>query len=148
MNNPLLIIAGILSCIAAALHIAIIIGGPDWYRFFGAGEKMALLAEQGKIYPAVVTSIIAGVLTLWGLYAFSAANLIPKLPLLRVALIVITTIYLVRGLGGFLAYAFQDLGYIGELGPRFIFWSSLLCTVYGVVHLVGLLKVWPELSGH
>ena len=27
--------------IAALLHVACIVGGPAWYRFFGAGERMA-----------------------------------------------------------------------------------------------------------
>ena len=33
--NKLLFFGGILSGIAALLHITIIIGGPKWYRFFG-----------------------------------------------------------------------------------------------------------------
>lgn len=36
-----------LSAIAALLHVGIIIGGPSWYRFFGAGERMARAAAAG-----------------------------------------------------------------------------------------------------
>jgi hypothetical protein len=39
--NFWLVGGGILSAIAALLHAAVIAGGPDWYRFFGAGEEMA-----------------------------------------------------------------------------------------------------------
>jgi len=46
MNVDYLKFAGTLSFIASALHIAIIIGGPSWYRFFGAGESMASMAER------------------------------------------------------------------------------------------------------
>ncbi len=42
-NTPL-IIGGYLSFVAALLHISCIFGGPEWYRFFGAGERMATLA--------------------------------------------------------------------------------------------------------
>jgi hypothetical protein len=40
LNRPLLW-GGALSLVAALLHIAIIVGGPAWYRFFGAGEALA-----------------------------------------------------------------------------------------------------------
>ena len=47
MREPFLILAGSLSGLAALLHVAAIVGGPDWYRFFGAGEGMAGAAERG-----------------------------------------------------------------------------------------------------
>ena len=37
-RNPALVTGGLLSVAASLLHIGCIIGGPDWYRFFGAGE--------------------------------------------------------------------------------------------------------------
>ena len=61
-----LIIAAVFSFTAALLHIAIIFGGANWYRLFGAGEGMAKMAESGSFYPIVVTAIIACILTLWG----------------------------------------------------------------------------------
>lgn len=39
--NLSLVFAAALSAIAASLHLAIIVGGPAWYRFFGAGERFA-----------------------------------------------------------------------------------------------------------
>ena len=36
-GNPWLIAGGAMSAAAAAVHLAAIVGGPDWYRFFGAG---------------------------------------------------------------------------------------------------------------
>ena len=61
-SNKWLIAAGALSAIAAPLHVAIIINGPDWYRFFGAGEAMARAAERGSARPAVITIGIAAIL--------------------------------------------------------------------------------------
>ena len=98
MRNPWLIAGGWLSLAASLLHIGCIIGGPAWYRFFGAGEAMARAAERGEIYPALVTFGISIILAIWAAYAFAGAGLIGRLPLMRTALVAISAIYLVRGL--------------------------------------------------
>ena len=67
--NKQLFIAGCLSYIASLLHLACIFGGPEWYLFLGAGEKMAQLAVAGDPYPTKVTLGIAAILAAWGLYA-------------------------------------------------------------------------------
>ena len=96
--NVFLIVAGTLNAIVAILHIGCIYYGAPWYRFFGAGEQMAVLAEQGSLQPTLITSGIVLVLSIWSLYAFSAAGIIFRLPLIRVALILITLVYLARGI--------------------------------------------------
>ncbi len=138
--NIFLIIAGTLSAIAAVLHIGCIVLGAPWYRFFGAGEKMAVLAEQGSLQPTIITSIIVLVLSIWSLYAFSAAGLIFRLPLVRLALILITLVYLVRGIGGFFLINSRM-----ENSPEFWLWSSVVCLVFGAFHLVGLIQRWEIL---
>ena len=69
MSNPWLIAGGWLSLAVSALHIGCILGGPDWYRFFGAGEQMARMAERGEAYPTMVTLGIAAILAIWAAYA-------------------------------------------------------------------------------
>lgn len=91
--NVFLIVAGTLSVIAAILHLGCIYFWASWYRFFGAGEQMALLSEQGSIQPTLITSRIVLVLSIWSIYVFSAAGIIFKLPLIRLALVLITFIY-------------------------------------------------------
>jgi hypothetical protein len=49
--NIMLITAGLLSLSAALLHLICIYFGASWYRYLGAGEKMAEMAEQGSKYP-------------------------------------------------------------------------------------------------
>ena len=93
-------------------------GGPDWYRFFGAGERMARAA-----------------------YAFAGAGLLPRLPLMRLALVLISAIYLLRGSVLFLALAVNW----GGVTP-FTIWSSLIVLVYGVAYAVGTWKAWPMLG--
>ena len=78
IGDRLLLFGGGLTGVASLLHVAIILGGPDWYRFFGAGERMARLAARGSTYPTVLTASIAVVLGLWTLYALSGAGLIRR----------------------------------------------------------------------
>lgn len=136
-----LAIAGALSAAAAILHIGVIIGGPDWYRFFGAGERMARMAEQGSWTPALVTLAIAAILAIWSAYAFAGAGLIRRLPLMRTALVLISTIYLLRGLALVPALAFNWNGV-----TAFTIWSSSIVLAYGLVHAVGTWRAWPRLS--
>jgi hypothetical protein len=138
-NIPLAV-GALLSAVAALLHLGIIAGGPAWYRFFGAGERFARAAAQGRRYPAVVTLGIAAVLSTWSAYALAGAGVIGALPFLKVALVAITAVYLVRGV----AFAPLVLAKGGAITP-FVVWSSVICFGYGVVHLVGLVQRWPVL---
>jgi hypothetical protein len=138
--NVFLIVAGTLSAVAAILHLGCIYFGASWYRFFGAGEQMALLSEQGSIQPTLITSVIVLVLSIWSMYAFSAAGVIFKLPLIRLALVLITLIYLARGIAGF----FLINSPMGR-SPEFWIWSSAICLSFGIVHLIGLKRQWVSL---
>lgn len=139
--NPWLITGGVLSALAALLHIGVIAGGPDWYRFFGAGEGMAILAERGSIRPTLITLGIAAVLAIWAAYAFSGAGLLPRLPLLRTGLVVISAIYLLRGLVLVPALVLNWSGV-----TPFVLWSSLIVLAYGIAYAVGTWIAWPTLS--
>lgn len=138
-NLPL-IVGAALSTIAALLHVCIVFGGPAWYRFFGAGERMASGAAAGHLYPPIVTLLIASVLGVWAAYALSGAGVLQPLPLLSIVLPAITGVYLVRGLAALALFFFAR-----ERLSAFWVWSSLICLGFGVVHLVGLVQVWPGL---
>ena len=137
-RNAFLIAGALLSALAAALHVGCIVFGAPWYRFFGAGERMAQMAIAGNWYPTVVTAAIAFVLAMWSLYALSGAGVIRALPLLRLALCAITAIYLLRGL------VIVPLVVLGKSTP-FWWWSSMICLLIGSVHLAGLSQVWARL---
>lgn len=139
-NQPL-ILGAILSAIAALLHLGCIIFGAPWYRFLGAGEQMAQLAESGSSQPSIITLIITSILGIWSLYALSGAGVIRKLPLLRTGLCVITAIYLIRG-----TVFFPLMAYFPDNSPLFWIVSSSICFFYGVVHLIGLRQVWHKLN--
>ena len=108
IGDRLLLSGGALTGAASLLHLGIILGGPDWYRFFGAGEHMARLAARGSIYPSVITAGIAAILGVWTLYALSGAGLIRRLPFLPLALPLIAAVYLTRGILGVPAVLLVD----------------------------------------
>jgi len=106
----------------------------------GAGEHMQKMVANGRWYPTMVTLIIAAMLSVWSLYALSGAGLIHKLPFVRLALVTITAVYLLR------AVAFPVLTtYIPGNTTTFWYWSSAICFVFGIVHLIGLCQVWSQL---
>jgi hypothetical protein len=139
--NPWLISGGVLSALASLLHIGCILGGPAWYRFFGAGERMAQMAGRGDWRATVVTLGIASVLAVWSAYAFSGAGLLPRLPLMRLALVLICGVYLLRGL-----VLLPLLVLKPALVTPFVVWSSVIVLIYGLVHAVGLWTAWPQLG--
>jgi len=145
MNLDFLVMAGLLNFFAAAAHIAIILGGASWYRFFGAGEAMAQMAEQNLLRPTLVTLSIAILLAVWGAYALSGAGLIVKLPLLKIALIAITAVYFGRGVIGLVAPFVSNHPDIRQNSTRFWVLSSLICLFIGGVHLKGIVDSWPVL---
>jgi hypothetical protein len=138
--NILLIVAGTFSAIAALIHLGCIYFGASWYRFFGAGEHMAVMSEQGSVQPTVITSAITIVLVIWSFYAYSAAGLLTRLPLVRTILVIVSTVYLLRALVGFFLIN-HPLGRSAE----FWMWSSSICLVIAMVHIMGLKQVWTSL---
>lgn len=136
-----LLIGGGLSVAAALLHIACIFGGPDWYRFFGAGEGMARAAARGDWQPTLITLFIAAVLLIWAAYAFAGAGTLPRLPLLRTGLVTITAIYLLRGLIFVPLHLWRP-----QHTDSFAIWSSLIVFIYGAVYAIGTVKAWRYLA--
>ncbi|MBE1301346.1 MAG: hypothetical protein GJ680_15760 [Alteromonadaceae bacterium] len=145
-DSKYLIIAGVLSFIASALHIAIIFGGAKWYLFFGAGEAMAELAESGSHYPTIVTSGIAVILFIWGLYCLSGAGVILRLPLLRTVLVIVTFVYLSRGIAGLVLPWVTEHPAVTQNSIAFWMISSVICCFFGFIHLMGLIKKWRALG--
>jgi uncharacterized membrane protein YecN with MAPEG domain len=140
-HEPWLVAAAVLSGVASALHLATIAGGAPWYRFLGAGERMARLAEAGSLRPALITLAIAGVLATWSAYALAGAGLIPHLPLMRTALVTITAIYLLRGL-----VLVPALVLNGGRATPFLWWSSLIVLAFGIAYAIGTFRAWPALE--
>lgn len=138
--NPWLLAGAAASAIAAILHIGCIIFGASWYRFLGAGEDMVQMVEAGRILPHAITVIIALVLFVWAAYASAAAGKQLPLPAIRWVVLVITAIYLLRAIAGFLIDAPQS-----GRSQVFWWWSSSICLAIAALHGFGLREVWQRL---
>jgi hypothetical protein len=136
-----LLLAGWLSVAASALHLAAILGGPAWYRALGAGEEMAEASARGLLTPTLITLFIAAVLAVWAAYAFSSAGWLPRLPLTRTALVAISTVLLLRGLGVPLMTAWRP-----DLSTTFIATTAVIVTAYGAVFATGTVLAWTRLA--
>ena len=141
MTNGWLFAGGVLSGIASILHLGCIVGGPAWYRFFGAGERIARMAERDMIEPTIVTLFIAAVLAGWSVYALSGAGVLRGLPLLRPILVAICAVYLLRA-----AALPVMLATMHERSATFLVWSSAIVLVIGMVHAIGLWTGWARLG--
>ena len=139
--NPWLLAAGAGSLAASAAHVACILGGADWYRFLGAVNRMAAAVERGAMLPNVITASIAGVLLVWALIAFSAAGLIVRLPLLRIALVLISAVLLLRAAGIFVPSL-----WLPEHTPTFRAVSSAAVLALSACFAIGTFAAWPSLS--
>jgi uncharacterized membrane protein YgdD (TMEM256/DUF423 family) len=143
VNNKPLLVAAFLCAVAALLHVGCIVFGGDWYRFFGAGEEMASMAEQGLWYPSIVTAVIVGILLIWSLYGLSGAGVIKRLPLTKLALVIISSIFLLRGVS---FVGLMPLFPYKESENSLTFWlvSSGICLFIGSLFAIGTYQQWSR----
>ena len=102
---------------------------------------MARAAARGDLQPTLITLAIATILLVWAAYAFSGAGLVPRLPLLRTGLVVITAIYLLRGLVFVPLHMWRP-----QHSDSFAIWSSLIVLAYGAAYAAGTFKAWRHLA--
>ena len=147
-GDRLLAYGGWITGAAALLHVAMIAGGADWYRFFGAGEQMARNAERGSIFPAVVTACIAAILGVWALYGLSGGGVIRRLPFLRLAVTLIAAVYLARGILGIPLVMMIDDPYMNQLKAKMTFMvvTSAICVALGLCYAIGAARLWKTPS--
>ncbi len=134
--NFWLVIGGCLSILAGVLHLVIIVKGANWFKFFGAGEKIVALSEKGSWIPGGITFLIALVLIVWGLYAFSGAGLMVELPHLKLVIQIIAIVYLLRGLVILPIYIYDK-----SKVNWFVVWSSALSFLFGMFYLTGFIAM-------
>ncbi len=133
-----------MSIAASLAHLACIVGGSSWYLAMGAPPKLVEAVERGHPKLVIMTIVIASIIFVWAIYAFSAVGLIRRLPLTKLALIAISTVLMGRGLSYFLTPQWQ--GWRPDLSPTFMFWSSAITLVMGLCFAIGTWQVWPKLS--
>lgn len=146
--NPYLSAAGLATALAALLHLMMPLGGPSWYAFFGAPQRLVRMAEAGALYPIVCCIVIAAALSVCSAYAFSGAGLLPPLPLLRLGLLGIATVFLLRGVG-FIVLEWLRPGSLAHVSgshgiDTFLVLSSLICLLIGLAYALGLVSIWGQ----
>ena len=94
--NRLLFITGIISIGAALWHLLCIWGGISWFIFARAPNVVIQSVQQGTLLAPTSTMIVASLMIICGLYAFSCAQRIRKLPLLKSAAFTIALLCLMR----------------------------------------------------
>jgi hypothetical protein len=142
--NTLLVAAGALSVGVTGLHVAIIFLGGPAYRYFGAGERMARMAERGSSEPTLITAVLVLMFASWAAYAFSGAGLIAPLPRLRLVLLLIGLVYTARGLLVIpQVFFWLSAGAAGVPARHVVFSAASL--VVGCAYLVGTSQAWPTL---
>ena len=139
--NSFLIVGASLSAIAAFIHFSCVFLGPPGFRFLGAGDYIVKLAENGHWYPNFITILIGTVLSIWSLFALSGAGAIVRLPFAREALLLISSIYILRAV----TYPLLKPAFPGN-SEAFWLTTSGICLIIGVVHFIGLRQVWYKLG--
>jgi putative oxidoreductase len=126
------------------LHVVVVIVGAPAYRYFGAGERLARMAEDGKPLPAIMTLCIAAVFAVFAAYAWSGSGRLPPFPLRRTALAGIAAVFLLRGLSAIP----QLVMYVRS--PREIVARnlafSLASLAVGACYAWGLVRGWSTMS--
>jgi hypothetical protein len=138
-----LLLVGSAAAAAAALHIAILFGGPDWYATFGAPRGLVEMARAGNVRAPISCLIIASLLALLAAYAFSGAGVIRRLPLLRLGLAVGAAVLILRGVLFIPLILWRPAVLSGFCDCRsvdaFIVVTSAVCLAMGVGFALGAL---------
>lgn len=140
-HHAFLFLGALGSATAALLHLGCIAFGAPWYRFAGAGERLARLAEAGSGAPTRITSGLVLILSIWTYCALAGAGLVRQPPLLRYLLSGITLIYFARAFAVFVLMKMMP-----GRSLQFWWWSSAICMTLGMLHLAGTVQSWASLS--
>lgn len=121
----------------ALLHVVVLIGGTDWIAFVGAPPSVVDSSREGTWLAPVSTLGIALLLTVWALYAFSAADLMRRLYFVRTMLSIVAVVFILRGLIIAPALAAGRVNWRAPI-DLFIVSSSLFILAIGVLLAIGL----------
>ena len=140
-----LIAGGVISALISITHIFLAFM-PELYKYVAPGQGSAVeqLAEQGSNLITIASIVLALIFAIWGIYAFSGAGLITRLPLLRASLIAIAVIYILRSL-----FLPTEINMVVNQGYpfRFVVFSAV-SLVAGLLYLIGFWKQGALGSSH
>ena len=141
ISKLFLVIGGIASFAIGAFQ-AVILFSISWSRYFGAPEIMLF----DPIVLILVGFVVVVCFIVFGLYAWSGAGRIKRLPLLRPALLSIGSIYTLRGIF-FIPFLLADAGYLQTAmnhSTKDII-TSAISLIIGILYLTGTIGYWSEI---
>lgn len=141
-KSNLLRSAGIISLLLA-LFQAVISFSPAWSLYFGAPPELT----ENPTLLIVFSLIVSIIFIIFGLYAFSGAGDIHPLPFLRSGLVIIGSIYTLRGMLVILQILilFNVMQVDEEVTPQLIL-SSISSLLIGIIYLTGTFKNWHSIT--
>ena len=145
-GRGLLAACALISFALALVHVACIFTGEATARFFTAPRPVLELIRSGSWLIVPVCLVIVTVLGTFGLYAWSAAGRMRRLPWLRGGLVAVGAIYTLRGLV-LIPQALTMLKHPGVF-PWQVPVFSLVALALGLAHLAGAKQRWRELASH
>jgi len=134
MQKTVFSLAGLANILIAIAHIICLLWADRMFELGGVAPQMQQLAEINSVLPYMVTIAVAVVFFVFGLYAFSAAGFIRPLPFLKLIVILITAIYILRGIGGLIM---DNDSFLSVL-------YSVVALVIGILFLIGTESKWRK----
>jgi hypothetical protein len=136
-KNIMLRLGGYINILIAIAHIIGLFWADKMFEATGIGNEMTKLAQTHPSLPYLLTTFVAVVFFIFGLYGLSADNKLKKLPFLKPLVFLIAGIYLMRGIG--------ELVFDIEKQQANQFWEiaySLFAVFIGLLFLIGGLQKW------
>ena len=133
MRKILLRTGAILNFIFSAAHIACLFFLDKAFAFYGIDGMMSSYAELWAPIPYLITVFLVFCFALAGLYALSADGDIKKIPLTRLAVIVICVLFIGRALWGFAMMFGKDFSMLSLV-------TNLIALSVGICYLPGIMN--------
>lgn len=97
LTDKHLISVGVIAQMAAIWHLLCIWGGVNWFVFARAPQQIITSAAQGTLLAPIATLVVAGLMLACSIFAFSAAGVIRRVPLMKSALVSLSILCILRG---------------------------------------------------
>ncbi len=136
-DNIHLQIRGLFSLAFAIYQVSAIFLSQELLAYFGGPVK---LQAEHPAYYTLVCLIVGAMIALGGFYALFGAGKFRRLPLMRNVLVIVTTIYILRGLKVLPDFIFILRHPQQHFMHFFVFSTIALCI--GFIHLVGVIKLF------
>ena len=143
-GNRILAACALADFALALVHVVCIFTGEATARFFTAPRPVLEMIRSGSWLIVPVCLAIVAVLATFGLYAWSAAGRMRRLPWLRVGLVAIGTLYTLRGLA-LIPQTIAMLKFPGAF-PWQVPVFSFVALALGLAHLAGARLRWSALA--